>query len=461
MKEICVQGLGFVGAAMAVAIADAVKQDGEPLYRVIGVDQPGVESRRRINSLNEGHFPFRCRDDRLLKATSNAHSRGNLCATTDEEVYSSADIIVVDINLDLELESEEPQLELSGFTKAMRSIFSRAKPGCLVLIETTVPPGTCEKVVIPIKHQELKNRGLRDDTVLVAHSYERVMPGDYYLDSIKNYWRVFSGETPKAAEVCEKFLKSVINTDDYPLTRLNSLTASETAKVMENTYRAVNIALIDEWTKYAETVGIDLFEVIDAIRLRPTHANMMLPGVGVGGYCLTKDPAFAPLAMRQLYKSVQDDFPFSNLAIEVNHEMPSHTLDRLTRLLDSDLREKKILIMGVAYRPNIADTRYSPVQSLVQLLEGRTSIVSIYDPLVSKWSEMGRNTLGTMPDAKDYDAIIFAIAHDEFRFMDFQEWLKEGTAMVLDACNLFSEIERTRCRELGNRIESIGRGDGL
>ena len=231
-------------------------------------------------------------------------------------MYSSADIIIVDINLDIDHREETPRIELAGFRNALRSIFSRAKEGCLVLIETTVPPGTCENIVVPIKSKELSKRGLAKDAVLLAHSYERVMPGKSYLDSIKNYWRVFSGETPIAAEVCEEFLGSVINTRDYPLTQLKSMTASETAKVMENTYRAVNIAFIDEWTKYAENVGIDIFEVIDAIRSRPTHANIMSPGLGVGGYCLTKDPAFTPAAMRQIFKTGGDSFPFSQTCNE-------------------------------------------------------------------------------------------------------------------------------------------------
>ena len=136
MREICVQGLGFVGAAMAVATADAVNEEGYPIYSVTGVDQTGQESERRIESINQGKFPFRCGDLSLLEATKRAHARGNLSATTEEAVYSSADIIIVDINLDIDHREETPRIELAGFRNALRSIFSRAKEGCLVLIET-------------------------------------------------------------------------------------------------------------------------------------------------------------------------------------------------------------------------------------------------------------------------------------------------------------------------------------
>ena len=163
---------------------------------------------------------------------------------------------------------------------AIESIAKHIKKGALIIVETTVPPGTCEKVIVPKLEEILAKRKLSLDDIFLAHSYERVMPGDDYLNSIINFWRVFSGMNKESSDLCEDFLSKIINIDQYPLTRLSSMTSSETAKVLENTYRAVNIALIDEWTKYAELVGIDIFEIVDAIRKRPTHSNMMYPGIG-------------------------------------------------------------------------------------------------------------------------------------------------------------------------------------
>lgn len=127
------------------------------------------------------------------------------------------------------------------------------------------------------------------------------MPGSHYLDSIVNYWRVYSGVTKESADRCMHFLQSVINTEEYPLTQLSSTTASETAKVLENSYRALNIAFMEEWGRFAEEIGINMFEIVEAIRKRPTHANIMKPGFGVGGYCLTKDPLFVKIGAEKFF----------------------------------------------------------------------------------------------------------------------------------------------------------------
>ena len=202
-----------------------------------------------------------------------------MVATSDEKSYRDADVIIVDVHFDIQFQDEEPLLEFNAFEKAISILGKNAKSGALIIIETTVPPGTCSKVVRPIISRELKQRGLLDSSIHLAHSYERVMPGDNYLNSIVNYWRVFAADDNISAQKCRKFLSGIINVEDYPLTELKSMISSETAKVMENTYRASNIAFIDEWTKYAEVVGVDLFEVINAIKTRPTHANIMLPGL--------------------------------------------------------------------------------------------------------------------------------------------------------------------------------------
>ena len=135
---------------------------------------------------------------------------------------------------------------------------------------------------------EFNKRGLDIDKIYIGHSYERVMPGPGYIDSIINFYRVYSGINEESANEVEKFLKTIISTKEHHLRELHNTTATETAKVLENSYRAMNIAFMVEWSRFAENAGINLYEIIKAIRLRPTHSNMMLPGIGVGGYCLTK-----------------------------------------------------------------------------------------------------------------------------------------------------------------------------
>ena len=297
-KVVCVQGLGFVGAAMSVAIASARNEDGKPVYNVIGIDLPTEAGFKKATSINAGKFPFENSDKKLEIKLREASIVGNLIATTDQENFKYADVVVVDINLDVKYHNDgSPYLDLELFKEAIRTIGSYIKEDTLILIETTVPPGTCQRVVKPIISVEFRKRGLTGEPN-IAHSYERVMPGENYLDSIINYWRVYSGIDEKSADLCKIFLESVIRTDEYPLTRLKNTTSTETAKVLENSYRATTIAFMEEWGRFAEAVDVDLFEVIEAIRMRPTHSNMRQPGFGVGGYCLTKDPYFAMLATK-------------------------------------------------------------------------------------------------------------------------------------------------------------------
>jgi len=446
---------------MAVAVANARTEDGSCLYYVTGVDRDTPQGHARIEALCRGEFPFPSSDTALHQATRRALTVGNLTATTDDAVYTSADVVVIDVALDIPFLEEKPQLSMTSLEQAVRTIAEKIPEGALILVETTVPPGTCEKVVAPILREQLQRRGLAENAVHLAHSFERVMPGDNYLASITHFWRVYAGQTLEASDVCESFLNSIVDVDNYPLTRLSSTTASETAKVMENTYRAANIAFIDEWTKYAEVVGIDLYEVINAIRMRPTHSNIRYPGLGVGGYCLTKDPAFARAAVNQIFGKDSLNFPFSRLAMKVNQAMPEHSVARLEMLLDNSCIGKTILVMGVSYRQDVGDTRYSPVEVLVRALEQRGADVTCFDPFVDQWSEMNRTLPSSMPSAKIFDAIVIATRHKDFLELDLLKWLGEARPAILDTVNVITLAERRRCRELGIRIESVGRGDGL
>lgn len=461
LPQVCIQGLGFVGAAMAVAVASARSATGEPIYEVIGVDQDNEIGRKRAGMLGRGQFPFQTTDQLLVNTLSECHALGNLKTTVDDDVYQSADIVVIDLPLDIAFNDDVSTFELASFEAAFRSVASRVARGSLILVETTVPPGTCAQVLQPILSEELKARGLADTDAYLAHSFERVMPGAQYLESITHFWRVYAGCTDQAADACEEFLSSIIDTKQYPLTRLSSTTASETAKVMENAYRATNIAFIDEWTKFSEAVGIDLFEVTDAIRVRPTHSNIRFPGLGVGGYCLTKDPAFAPAASRQILDSSHLEFPMSMMSVKINQEMPLHAVDRLRQLFDGDLDQKRVLMLGVSYRPGVGDTRYSPAEAFARALIEGGAQVEAYDPFVSDWPEMNMQLCRKMPSPKTFDAIAFTTGHDVFQGLDLVSWLHGFQPMILDTVNVISKLQRERCRELGVKVESIGRGKGL
>jgi UDP-N-acetyl-D-glucosamine dehydrogenase len=456
---VCVQGLGFVGAAMAVAVAAAVDGTGAPVFDVVGVDLPTEAGLAIIEKLNAGELPFASTDKELAAALERVRRQGNFVATTDERAYGLAEVVVVDVPLDLTNRDGVSAVEFDGLRHAIATLGRFMRPGSLVVVETTVPPGTTERIVGPALGQALEERGLPQDAVLIAHSYERVMPGNGYLDSIINFWRAYAGLTVDAAEACERFLSQIINVAEYPLTRLSSTTACELAKVLENSFRATTIALMEEWSRLAEAIGVDMFEVVDGIRRRPTHANIRQPGFGVGGYCLTKDPLFGEVAARLLYGLPELAFPFSMLAVTVNDRMPLVSVARLERLLEDGLESSAIVLMGVSYRSGIADTRQSPSEVFVRALRDQGAQVVCHDPLVSEWRELGMTISPSLPPVDDVDAVVFAVAHEEYLAIDFEDWFGERRPIVLDANNVLTGEQRAGLRALGCTVASIGRGD--
>jgi UDP-N-acetyl-D-glucosamine dehydrogenase len=288
-----------------------------------------------------------------------------------------------------------------------------------------------------------------------------VMPGASYLESIVAIPRSFAGHTPAAADACEAFLSQVIDVQAHPLSRLPSTTACELAKVLENSYRATTIAFMEEWGRFAEAVGIDLFDVIAAIRRRPSHSNMRRPGFGVGGYCLTKDPLFGAAAARQLFDEPDLEFPVSTRAVAVNAAMPLGSVDRLEETLDGDLAGRTVLLMGVSYRPGVADTRHSASATFVREAQARGARVRCHDPLVSRWRELDMAVETELPRPAGVDAVVFAVGHGLYRSLDLVAWLGDERPAVLDANGVLTDEQRAALRAHGCRVASVGRGDGL
>lgn len=406
-KIVVVQGLGFVGSVMSIVVANSNDK-----YAVLGVDLPNRKN--VIDSINNGDFPIQSSDEKVYDFFNKAKGKNTFYATYDAYAYEIADVVIVDINLDVsKITQAEKKLvnysvDLSGFKKAIKSIASSCKQDILVLVETTVPPGTCQKIVKPIFDEEFEKRGIKKG-FKIGHSYERVMPGPNYLDSIKNFYRVYSGINEESADYLEEFLHTIISTDEYPLTRLGSTNATEMSKVLENSYRAMNIAFIKEWTMFAESAKVNLHEVIDAIRMRPTHSNIMKPGLGVGGYCLTKDPLLASWSSQELFNSVK--LNQSEKAVEINDQMPLHTFNVISDSFGGDLNKKKALILGVSYLQNVGDTRYTPVELLYDKLAENNVAITLNDPFVKVWEEKGI-TLDTNTSDLDLDILIIGTPHD-------------------------------------------------
>ena len=444
--NVAVQGLGFVGTVMSLVIANS----DEDIYNVIGVDQKNEDSYWKIADINSGNLPVISSDPKVEEFFKNSKRRKNLFATYDSEAFVYADVILVDINLDVIKQKDKDQnissydVPLGSFKSAMHSIAEKCKPDVLILVETTVPPGTCREIINPIIKEGLEQRGLSSSEYMIGHSYERVMPGPNYVDSIKNFYRVYSGLNAKSADAVELFLKTIISTDEYPLTRLSSTESTEMAKVLENSYRAMNIAFIIEWSRFAESSGVNLYEVVDAIKLRPTHSNMMYPGIGVGGYCLTKDPLMASWSSEEFFHLSQG-LQFSKLAVQENDKMPEYCLNFVKDILLNNKEVKNIGIMGVAYGPGIGDTRFSPVDPFIEGLKD-TYHLDFHDPYVGFWEEKNQSVENDIKKFlnNDHDLIIICTGHRDYIENDtFEKYLYdlEKKPIIIDTVGILLKTD--------------------
>jgi UDP-N-acetyl-D-glucosamine dehydrogenase len=463
-KVVVVQGLGFVGAVMSLVCANAISEN----YAVIGVDLANEDNFWKIKSLNNGLFPIIASDPQIQKFFEESIKKKNFLATYDSYAYSKADFIIVDINLDVQKETKfdgdliNYDVDLNNFKNGIRAIGDNCNEDVLVLVETTVPPGTCKKVVKPIIDMCLTERNLSSEKYKLGHSYERVMPGPDYIDSIQNFYRVFSGIDDRSAKATELFLKTIISTKKYPLTKLGSTNATELAKVLENSYRAMNIAFATEWSRFAEESEVNLYEVVDAIRMRPTHSNLMYPGIGVGGYCLTKDPLLASWAKQNHFNSSSPLIQSEN-GVKINDKMPLFAFEFMKRAFNLlDLKNKKLTFLGVSYRSNVADTRYSPVERFYNFCLKDGAEISLHDPYVSFWEELNLTVSQDLFSIlnNDMKILIISTSHDEYKSSNtlINKLLAKDKMMIYDTVGLFSENEITILLSKHD-VKVLGRGD--
>ena len=446
---------------MSLVCANAIGEE----YAVIGVDLPNSANYWKIKSINEGVFPLVADDPKIQSFFQKAKKKGNFFATYDPIAYKYADVIIVDINLDVQKAScqdfslDEFDVNLSGFKSAIEVIGSNCSESALILVETTVPPGTCEKLVKPIIDAELKKRDLSVDQYKLGHSYERVMPGPEYINSIIEFPRVYSGITDADADAVEDFLKTIINTSVCNLTRLENTTATEMAKVLENSYRAANIAFVVEWSRYAENAGVNLYGIVNAIRDRKTHINLMYPGIGVGGYCLTKDPLLASWSYKNFFES-KLDLQMSINSVSTNDQMPVYAYNRLVDIF-GDLYLRKLTFLGISYRGDVGDTRFSPVETFVELSEKSGAIINIHDPYISHWVERDCNVETDLSLAlqDDQDIIIISTGHRVYRKEDtIKRLMKCSTCLIFDTIGLFSS-DQLQILKSKHKVSVLGRGD--
>jgi UDP-N-acetyl-D-mannosaminuronate dehydrogenase len=218
---------------------------------------------------------------------------------------------------------------------------------------------------------------------------------------------------------------------------------------------------MEEWGRFAEAAGVDIFEVVDAIRKRPTHSNIRTPGFGVGGYCLTKDPILTKIAAKEFFGFQDMDFPFSTLAVSTNNNMPLVSLNKIQNALGGSLNGTSILLLGVSYIQDVGDTRYSPSQIFVENAESRGASVLCHDPLLDYWPELNRKLPSEIPSPEGFDAVVFAVAHELYKKLDIINWLDGSNPVILDAFNILNKKQRDVLIRSGRKFISIGRGRDL
>ena len=453
---VCVQGLGYVGSAMAIAIAAANDKNNNPHFNVIGLDLDNKLGRKKVEQLNKQKFPFQSKDQNLLKEFKKTKKTKNFYASTNSDLLSLADIIICDVNLDLVEDKKRLTAQFSHLEKAIIDIGKNIKKNALIIIETTVPPGTCENFIVPIINSQLRLRNIDINQYYIAHSFERVMPGKDYLNSIRNFWRVYAGNCKKASIKCNNFFKKIINTKEYPLTELKSMRASEMTKIMENSYRAVNIAFIDEWSKFSKKINVNLFDSINAIKKRPTHSNIMSPGFGVGGYCLTKDPLLAKVGAEKFYKLKDYSFPFSEMSIRTNNQMINNSIEIIKDKIKS-YKNKTICVLGASYREDVADLRFSPSVLFIEAISNLGAKVTVYDPLVTNWKSKKAIFTNTLPKKNNYDVVVATVKHSEFQKIEYHKWLKTKKSFIFDANFVLTDRQIKIILKNGFNFDGIGR----
>ncbi|MGD8451610.1 MAG: UDP binding domain-containing protein [Phycisphaerae bacterium] len=490
---VVVVGVGFVGAVMAAVVADTVdRKTGQPTKFVIGMQRPSTRSFWKINYLNRGVSPVKAEDPEVDQIIPRCvKDKKTLIATYTNEVLKLADCVVVDVQCDYLKEDlgnlRSGHADMAALEKSFGVIGEHIPPECLVLIETTVAPGTTEYVAMPILRRAFAARGIKTEPLL-AHSFERVMPGRNYVSSIRDFWRVCSGVNAEARSRVEKFLTEVLNTDEFPLTVLDRPLESETTKIVENSYRATILAFLHEWSLFAERNGVDLIKVIQAIKMRPTHNNMIFPGPGIGGYCLPKDGGLGMWAYRHLMGFEDDIFMITPTAIDINDTRALHvgqlTRDAL-RNMGKVVAAARITLLGAAYREDVGDTRYSGSELVVRKLTEMGGDLRVHDPYVTHWWEIeaqdtypspgyswarffrnqeGLKDLRIQQDLatalEGADAVILAVRHKPYLALSPDEVVRMAgqPVAVIDCFGVLDDDKIRRYFELGCEVKGLGRG---
>jgi len=392
--DLGVVGLGYVGLPLAVESANAG-------LKVIGYD---INS-KRVHEINSGKSPIEDISDDELSKTSN-----NFIASDDPSKLSNCHHIVISVPTPL----TDYQPDLSYVESAAKSVGENLVSNQVIILESTTYPGTTLEVLVP-SLEKYSNLNAGSD-FFVGYSPERIDPGNKEW-KFKNTPKVISGINEDSLEKINSFYKKIID----ETVSVKGTREAEMVKLLENTYRHVNIALINELAMLCKMLEIDIWEVVNAAKTKPFGFQSFTPGPGVGGHCIPVDPEYLSFKTRQIGKPVR----FVELAQEINNSMPAYVVSRVNELLNSQdkiLRNSKILVLGVAYKKDISDMRESPALDILELLLEKNVKVSFYDPFVDELNISGQIIEKELASKnfEKYDMLLVLTPHTEFSEIDFE-----------------------------------------
>ena len=399
-KSLAIIGQGYVGLPLAMAAVTAG-------WNVIGLDN----SESRVDTLNKGRIPVEDISDLTLSSALNS---GKYKATSNYADISNADVVTICVPTPID---EKKQPDLAALRGATSSAAQFLKNGALLVSESTSYPGTLRNEVIPLIE---KNRATGAVNLYFATAPERVNPGDAIWD-LKNTPRLVSGIDKKSHEKALEFYQSICD----EVVSVETPEIAEAAKLLENTFRFVNIGLANEFTKLCASAGIDVNKVISAADSKPYGFMPFRPGVGVGGHCIPVDPLYLTFWARQNNLVA----PMVDLAEKTNREMHKYVADRALKLISAKKVKARVLLLGVAYKSGISDVRETPVAHLREHLIQLGHVVEWIDPLVSSWENSNPTNEFT-----GFDVAILAVNQTGLPIAKLQEI---GTP-ILDCTNSHS-----------------------
>lgn len=456
--KVAVIGLGYVGLPFAISISKGFISNKMKNSIVIGIDN----DYKLISKIQNKDFPLITEDLSLEKTFYKVIQNKNLEFSSNINSISKANIIIVSINFDLNHYNYKRNKFDKNFIDLFQNIGSKMKNSALLVIQSTLPPGTGNKIIIPILMSEFKKRNINLNDLNYVHSYERVTPGSNYLNSIINSWRCFGANNKKAAKKFKKFADLFINTKKYPLYQMNDVLHSETAKILENSYRALNIAFIDEWEKFSRKNNINLFNILNGIRKRPTHKNIMNPGLGVGGYCLTKDPLFMNYS-KKILNDNSTKFKFTNMSVKINKKMTDNSISILEEFFyknfsNENIKNVNVILFGVAYKSDVGDLRYSASNKIYDYLKSLKLKIQIIDPYVKNY-----NNFNTFKDIKSIslnklNVLIFCTSHAQFKKINFDKFDFSKSYFVFDTNNCLTDPQLSCLKKRKIMLRRIGDG---